>query len=174
MKDEPRNNGTVALIVEELTTAYIAIGRNVSKENALVVAMSLQEALKFSGADEVREAFRRAKDMADVPTQRFLREALANYRAERAAYVQPASRAPRLEHAGAKLTGSAEKLYFMATQRLAGIYYGMDEQAAKKTVAQFEADPRNREVVEYQRGWLAANGAACRARTQEAFRRHHV
>lgn len=68
-------------IYKELVLSYTQAGRVVPTTLA-VVSRSLTGSLKFSTVDEVHEAFRRARDMADVPTQRVLKEALANHRAE--------------------------------------------------------------------------------------------
>ena len=68
-------------IYKELVLSYTQAGRVVPTTLA-VVSKSLTESLKFSNLEEVHEAFRRARDMADIPTQRVLKEALANHRAE--------------------------------------------------------------------------------------------
>ena len=68
-------------IYKELVLSYTQAGRVVPTTLA-VVSKSLTESLKFSDVEEVHEAFRRARDMADIPTQRVLKEALANHRAE--------------------------------------------------------------------------------------------
>lgn len=68
-------------IYKELVLSYTQAGRVVPTTLA-VVSKSLTESLKFSNVEEVHEAFRRARDMADIPTQRVLKEALANHRAE--------------------------------------------------------------------------------------------
>ena len=68
-------------IYKELVLSYTQTGRVVPTTLA-VVSKSLTGSLKFSDVEEVHEAFRRARDMADIPTQRVLKEALANHRAE--------------------------------------------------------------------------------------------
>lgn len=68
-------------IYKELVLSYTQAGR-VVPTTLVVVSKSLTESLKFSNVEEVHEAFRRARDMADIPTQRVLKEALANHRAE--------------------------------------------------------------------------------------------
>lgn len=68
-------------IYKELVLSYTQSGRVIPTTLA-VVSKSLTESLKFSNVEEVHEAFRRARDMADIPTQRVLKEALTNHRAE--------------------------------------------------------------------------------------------
>ena len=68
-------------VYKELVLSYTQTGRVVPTTLA-VVSKSLTGSLKFSDVEEVHEAFRRARDMADIPTQRVLKEALANHRAE--------------------------------------------------------------------------------------------
>lgn len=69
-------------VVNELTLAYMQAGSKISTANAIDVAKSLCESLDFKDAVEVKAAFRRAKMVQDIPTQRTLAEALANHRAE--------------------------------------------------------------------------------------------
>lgn len=77
------NNEEIAnAVVNELTLAYMQAGSKIGSANALAVAKSICESLDFKDADEVKAAFRRAKMVQDVPTQRTLAEALANLRAE--------------------------------------------------------------------------------------------
>ena len=77
------NNEEIAnAVVNELTLAYMQAGSKIGSANALDVAKSICESLDFKDADEVKAAFRRAKMMQDIPTQRTLAEALANHRAE--------------------------------------------------------------------------------------------
>lgn len=77
------NNEEIAnAVVNELTIAYMQAGSKIGTANALDVAKSICESLDFKDADEVKAAFRRAKMMQDIPTQRTLAEALANHRAE--------------------------------------------------------------------------------------------
>lgn len=72
----------LAAITEQLTVAYMQAGKKLTGENVAVVAKSLMDAIGFRSVDEVKDAFRRAKMMQDIPTQRTLAEALANHRAE--------------------------------------------------------------------------------------------
>ena len=72
----------LAEISEQLTVAYMQVGKKLTGENVAVVAKSIMDAIGFASVEEVRESFRRAKMMQDIPTQRTLAEALANHRAE--------------------------------------------------------------------------------------------
>lgn len=69
-------------VIAELTVAYMAAGRSCSEDNLNVVAQSLTASIPFATAEEVHEAFRRSKEVQDIPTQRTLSEALRNHRAE--------------------------------------------------------------------------------------------
>lgn len=150
-------------IHDELVLSYTQAGRVVPTTVAIVAA-SLMDALKFSDAEEVHESFKKARMMADVPTQRVLNDALNNYRAEHRAYIA-AQETPRIEHAGSmRMTSRADDEYIKATQALCGIYFGMDKEQASAIVKEFEADPKNRGMVDYQRGWLKNNAKAYRAK----------
>lgn len=81
-------------IYRELYLSYTQAGRVVPTTLG-VVSESLEKTLGFSDVDEVHEAFRRARDMADIPTQRVLKEALANHRAEN---YSEASGTPSIEY----------------------------------------------------------------------------
>lgn len=140
-------------IHDELVLSYTQAGRVVPTTVAIVAA-ALMDAIKFSDDEEVHESFKRARMMADVPTQRVLNEALCNFRAEHRAYQQRPSEAPRLTHPGSKIVTNEETKYIMATQRIAGTFPYMDLEEAKSYAKEFEADPKNREMVEYQRGWI--------------------
>ena len=72
----------LAEISEQLTVAYMQAGKKLTAENVAVVAKSIMDAIGFASIEDVRESFRRAKMMQDIPTQRTLAEALANHRAE--------------------------------------------------------------------------------------------
>lgn len=149
-------------IHDEMVLSYTQAGRVVPTTVAIVAA-SLMDALKFSDAEEVHESFKRARMMADVPTQRVLNEALNNFRAEYRAYLA-APEVPRIVHVGSKLVSNAETDYIKATQRLCGIFFEIDEERAREIVTEFEADPRNNEMVEYQREWIKKNAKAYRAK----------
>lgn len=151
------NNVIMAEVVKELTIAYLAAGRTVSKENVLVVAASLQDALNFHDIYEVRGAFKRAKDMADVPTQMVLKEALRNHQRERGTRgVGYDNAAPKqITSEGTRRLKEGEGWYVAATHCLAGFYDGMDKERAQAIVDEFEANPNNKSLVEYQRRWIA-------------------
>lgn len=76
-----KDNGIHNAIYEELYLSYTQAGR-VVPTTLNVVSESLERTLGFSDVEEVHETFRRARDMADIPTQRVLKEALTNHRAE--------------------------------------------------------------------------------------------
>lgn len=86
----------LAAITEQLTVAYMQAGKKLTGENVAVVAKSLMDAVGFRSVDDVKDSFRRAKMVQDIPTQRTLAEALANHRAE--TYSQTSS-LPLIENA---------------------------------------------------------------------------
>ena len=86
----------LAEISEQITVAYMQAGKKLTGENVAVVAKSLMDAVGFRSVDDVKDAFRRAKMVQDIPTQRTLAEALANHRAE--SYSQTPS-LPLIENA---------------------------------------------------------------------------
>lgn len=141
----------VTAIHEQLALSYAQAGR-VIPTNVAIIAASLQDALQFSTVEEVHNAFRRARDMADIPTQRVLKEALTNHRQEN--LPQPSSYAIEDKGPGRKLVTNEETTYIMATQCVCGMFPYMTEESARKYILEFEADPKNKEMVEYQRGWL--------------------
>ena len=85
----------LAEISEQITVAYMQAGKKITGENVAVVAKSIMDSIGFASVEEVRESFRRAKMVQDIPTQRTLAEALANHRAE--SYTQTSS-LPQIEH----------------------------------------------------------------------------
>lgn len=141
----------VEAIHQQLVLSYTQAGRVVPTTIG-VVAASLQDAVQFNDAGEVHDAFRRARDMADIPTQRVLKEALTNHRREN--LPKPRVYAIEDDSPGKRLAKNDETAYIMATQALCGIYSGVDMDYARKCVERFEADPRNAECVAYQRAWL--------------------
>lgn len=138
-------------IHDELVLSYTQSGRVIPSTIA-VVAAALRDSLQFSDEDEVHRAFDRARDMADIPTQRVLKESLTNHRQEN--LPQPSSYAIEDKSPGKKLVTNEETTYIMATQCVCGMYPYMNEESARKYILEFEADPKNKEMVEYQRGWL--------------------
>jgi len=89
------NEELATAVVNELTLAYMQAGSHISADNALNVAKSLCEAIDFKSVDEVKAAFRRAKMVTDIPTQRTLADALKNHRAES---TPIASSAPAIDY----------------------------------------------------------------------------
>ena len=150
----------VNAIREQLILSYTQSGR-VVPTTVGVVATALQDALMFNDVEEVHNAFRRARDMADVPTQRVLKEALTNHRQEN--LPQPRVYAIEDNRPGNKIVTNEETEYMIATQALCDIYFGMDKETAREFVERFEADPKNAECVAYQRAWLKKNMAFYRA-----------
>lgn len=144
----------VEAIHQQLILSYTQAGR-VVPTTVGVVAAALQDALQFSSVEEVHNAFRKARDMADVPTQRVLKEALTNYRQEN--LPQPKVYAIEDKSPGKKIPTNEETTYMMATQALCDIYFGMDKETARAVVERFEAGPKNAECVAYQRAWLKKN-----------------
>jgi hypothetical protein len=155
-------------IHDELVLSYTQGGRVVPSTVA-VVATSLRDALGFADEEEVHRAFCRARDMADVPTQRVLKEALGNYRAEHRAYIEP-PKVAAIESDGSKLATNEETRYIMATQTLCGMSFGMDKELAMSIVKEFEADPKHDENVAYQRRWLKRNMNVYRAKLDKMLR----
>lgn len=86
----------LAEISEQVTIAYMQAGKKITGENVAVVAKAMMDAIGFASVEEVRESFRRAKMVQDIPTQRTLSNALANHRAE--TYTQTSS-LPLIENA---------------------------------------------------------------------------
>lgn len=144
----------VEAIHQQLILSYTQAGR-VVPTTVGVVSAALQDALQFSSVEEVHNAFRKARDMADVPTQRVLKEALTNYRQEN--LPQPRVYVIEDKSPGKKIPTNEEVTYMMATQALCDIYFGMDKESAREFVERFEADPKNAEFVAYQRAWLKKN-----------------
>lgn len=72
----------IDIIKEELTYSYAQAARSISSDSIVNVSENLARDLHFNDESEVREAFRRAREIQDVPTQRTLSEALKNHRAE--------------------------------------------------------------------------------------------
>ncbi len=145
----------IEAIHQQLILSYTQAGRVVPTTIG-VVAAALQDAIQFNDVGEVHNAFRRARDMADIPTQRVLKEALTNHRREN---LPPARHEAMIEDnsPGKKIATNEEVKYIMATQALCEIYFGIDKESAKRYVEWFEADPKNKEMVDYQRAWLKKN-----------------
>lgn len=142
----------VNAIREQLILSYTQAGR-VVPTTVGVVATALQDALMFNNVEEVHNAFRRARDMADVPTQRVLKEALTNHRREN--LPQPKVEMIEDNRPGKKIPTNEEVTYMMATHSVCGT--GPKITNDREIIAKFEADPKNAECVAYQRAWLKKN-----------------
>lgn len=142
----------VNAIREQLILSYTQAGR-VVPTTVGVVAAALQDALMFNDVEEVHNAFRRARDMADVPTQRVLKDALTNHRREN--LPQPKVQMIEDNRPGKKIPTNEEVTYMMATHSVCGS--GTKITNDREIIAKFEADPKNAECVAYQRAWLKKN-----------------
>lgn len=140
----------VTAIHEQLALSYASAGR-VVPTNVAIIAASLQDALQFSNVEEVHNAFRRARDMADIPTQRVLKEALTNHRRET---TPPPARETLIEdnYIGHKIPTSEQRAYLWAAHSICGTIPKISND--REIIEKFEADPKNAEFVEYQRGWM--------------------
>lgn len=142
----------VNAIREQLILSYTQSGR-VVPTTVGVVATALQDAIMFNDVEEVHNAFRRARDMADVPTQRVLKEALTNHRREN--LPQPKVEMIEDNRPGKKIPTNDEVTYMLATHSVCGT--GPKITNDREIIAKFEADPKNAECVAYQRAWLKKN-----------------
>lgn len=141
------NYDIVNAIHQELTLSYTQAGR-VVPSTIDVVAASLADALDFSNVQEVHDAFKRARNTDDVPTQRVLKEALRNHRAENI------PQAPAISYGTSEDTRPVtfeEKQYIFAWWHLHGTKMEwLTDENAKEIVDKFESDPEHREFTEYQ------------------------
>lgn len=64
------------VIAEELTLSYVQAGRHISGDNVTIVANALANSIDFRTEYEVREAFKIARNTADIPTQKVLTDAM--------------------------------------------------------------------------------------------------
>ena len=142
----------VNAIREQLILSYTQAGR-VVPTTVGVVATALQDALMFNDVEEVHNAFRRARDMADMPTQRVLKEALTNHRREN--LPQPNVEMIEDNRPGKKIPTNEDVTYMMATHSICGT--GPKITNDREIIEWFEADPKNAECVAYQRAWLKKN-----------------
>lgn len=138
-------------IAEELTLSYMQSGRHLPKENIVIVARSLSEALDFRNEQEVHDVFNRARDMADVPTQMVLKQAMQNHRAEN---IQ---QAPAISYGTSEDTRPVtkeEKDYIYSWWYFHGTKASwLTDEQARKIIDDFESNPKHREFVNYQNGW---------------------
>lgn len=87
----------VKAICDELTLCYESAGRK-SPESLMVVAASHAEAIDFKDRRHVHEAFKRARDIEPIPTQKTLKECARNYSEEVLKYEGVDSRYAKLEY----------------------------------------------------------------------------
>lgn len=136
----------VNAIREQLILSYTQAGR-VVPTTVGVVATALQDALQFNDVEEVHNAFRRARDMADIPTQRVLKEALTNHRREN--MPQPTA---AIVYEKDKPVTFEQKQYIFATSSLCGIL-PITIPNAREIISAFEGDPKNEAFAKEQRAW---------------------
>jgi len=131
---------------QELILSYSQAGR-VVPTTIDVVAASLANALGFTDIQEVHDVFKRARDMADVPTQMVLKQAMQNHRAERIPASQAITWKPSLT--------KSQSDYIHAWWHLRGTKMAwLTDSQAEEIVDRFESDPKNKEFKEYQhRNW---------------------
>lgn len=138
-------------IAEELTKSYLQAGRHISSDNVKVVANSLMESVGFDSEEEVRETFKRARDMEDIPTQRVLKEALRNHRAEN---IPQATAISYGTSEDTRPVMFEEKQYIFAWWHFHGTRMAwLTDEKARAIMDAFESDPKNKEFVSYQNGW---------------------
>ena len=134
----------ITAVQQELVLSYTQSGR-VVPSTVDAVAISLQDALKFSDVEEVHKVFQRARNMADIPTQKVLKDAMMKHHAESL---------PRNRIEWKPGATKAEQDYIYAWWHLNGTKMAwLTDEQARATVEAFEADPRNREAVTEQRKW---------------------
>lgn len=134
----------VNAVQQELVLSYTQAGR-VVPSTVDVVALSLNHALKFSDSEEVHKVFQRARDMADVPTQKVLKDAMRNHHAESL---------PRNRIEWKPGVTRAEQDYIYAWWHLRGTKMAwLDDDKARAIVEAFEADTKNCEAVQEQNAW---------------------
>ena len=146
------NQDVMNAIIEQLTISYTVACKTVPTQNIAIVAAALADALDLSDAAEVREAFRRARMVQDIPTQRTLADGLKNIRMERMPQAQAIEHDESRQPVGKRLVTNEQRAYILATHSLCGTGPKMTND--REIVEAFEADPKKKEFVEYQRGWL--------------------
>ena len=140
------DNKIVTAVHEQLALSYSQAGR-VIPTNVAIIAASLQDALQFNDVEEVHNAFRRARDMADIPTQRVLKDALTNHRREN--LPQPTA---AIVYEKDKPVTFEQKQYMFATSSLCGILPATIPNA-REIITDFERDPKNEAFAKEQRAW---------------------
>lgn len=166
----------VEAIHQQLILSYTQAGR-VVPTTVGVVAAALQDALQFSNVEEVHNAFRRARDMADIPTQRVLKDALTNHRHE----TTPENKPERLighddksVHIGKRIPSEKQRRYFWAVHSLTSPFIHVEN--AWQIISEFEADPRNKEYVDYmdREGRMKAAEKASSETCNGIFNRYQI
>jgi hypothetical protein len=138
-------------IAEELTLSYMQAGRSITGENVVIVAQSLARALDFCNEQEVHDVFKRARDMADVPTQMVLKQAMQNHRAENASQATYITYGTSEDK---RPVTKEEKDYIYAWWYFHGTRASwLTDEQARKIIDDFESNPKHREFVNYQNGW---------------------
>lgn len=144
------NYDIVNAVHQELTLSYTQAGR-VVPSTIDVVSASLADALDFSSVQEVHDTFKRARNMEDIPTQRVLKEALRNHRADNMPKATAISYGTSEDK---RPVTKEEKDYVYAWWHLHGTRMAwLTDEQARKIVDDFEADPKHIEFVTYQNGW---------------------
>lgn len=91
------NDEIVKSIYDEMALSYECAGRK-SPDSLLIVAGSIQDAVKFANVKQVHEIFKRARDVETIPTQRVLKECLKNYGEEFLKYSQDSDEPKSIEY----------------------------------------------------------------------------
>ena len=139
------NFDIVNAVHQELTLSYTQAGR-VVPSTIDVVAASLSDALDFSNVQEVHDTFKRARDMEDIPTQRVLKDALRNHRAETIQQPKSLPWQPSMTE--------AQRNYVFAWWHFHGTRMAwLTDEKARAIMDAFESDPKNKEFVIYQNTW---------------------
>lgn len=133
-------------IAEELTISYMQAGRSITGENVVIVAQSLARAVDFRSEQEVHAAFSRARDTEAIPLQGSLKGIVATIREKQAAN----SNSITWQSAITK----EQSDYIYAWWHLHGSRMAwLIDSTARKIIDDFEADPKHRDFVNYQKGW---------------------
>lgn len=138
------------MIAGELTKSYLQAGRHISSENVAIVAKSLDSAIDFDTEEEVLATFKRARDMEDIPTQRVLKEALRNHRAENIPQPNTQLIAEGTTEETRPVTYE-EKQYIFAWWHLHGTRMSwLTDEKAQEIITKFESDPNHKEFTTHQ------------------------
>lgn len=133
-------------IAEELTLSYMHAGRSITGENVVIVAQSLARAVDFRNEQEVHAAFTKARDTEAIPLQGTLKGIVANIREKQVANRNAISWKPAIT--------KEQSDFIYAWWHLRGTRMAwLTVEKAQSIVDAFEADPKHREFVEYQKKW---------------------